>query len=311
MQHTLATPISCDGISLHQGEHVTLTLRPAPENHGITFKRTDIDNHAAATINAHYAQVVDTRLCTVLENGHGARISTVEHVMAALWGAGIDNAIVEVSGAEVPIMDGSADAFSFVIECAGVQAQHAARKMIVVDAPIIVQEGESIALLRPSSEGFSLSVDIAFDHAAIGEQHYVFDAEEMSFKQTLSRARTFGFLRDVEAMRRVGLARGGSLHNAVVLNDDGVMNEDGLRYHDECVRHKALDCLGDYFLSGHRLIAEARTSRPGHGINNKLIKALFANPQAWHYTDDAHQLYATPAFTQAMQDGQEVVSVYR
>ncbi len=295
MQHTLAQPISCDGISLHQGEHVTISLKPAPENHGIVFKRTDVNDLQASLVQAHYANVVDTRLCTVLENAYGVRVATVEHLMAALWGCGVDNAMVEIEGAEIPIMDGSSDSFTFMIECAGLRPQSEPRKIMVIDSPITVQDGDSIAMLQPSSDGFSIEVDIEFEHAAIGAQKYVFDAEEMSFKQSISRARTFGFLRDVEAMRKAGLARGGSLHNAIVIDDAGVMNEDGLRFHDEYVRHKALDCLGDYYLAGHHILGKARTSRPGHGINNKLIKALFANPKSWHFIDDAHKIYA-PSF---------------
>ena len=292
MQRTIAKSVSCDGISLHQGEHVTLWLHPASENYGIVFKRTDIKDAKACLVPAHYANVVDTRLCTVLENAYGVRISTVEHLMAALWGAKIDNVLVEIEGGEIPIMDGSADAFSFMLECAGVKTQNEVRQIIVVDSPIIVNDGDSIAMLQPShDDNFSLEIDIEFEHQAIGAQHYNFDAEEMSFKQSISRARTFGFLRDVEAMRKVGLARGGSLHNAIVINDEGVMNEDGLRFHDEYVRHKALDCLGDYYLAGYNIIAKVRTSRPGHGINNKLIRELFAQTNAWHFINDAHQQY--------------------
>ncbi len=303
MQHTLAQPISCDGISLHQGEHVTISLQPAPANHGIVFKRTDINDAQANLVKANYANVVDTRLCTVLENAHGVRVATIEHLMAALWGCGVDNALIEIEGAEIPIMDGSSDAFTFMIECAGLKSQQEPRKIIVIDAPIIVQDGDSIAMLQPSSEGFSIEVDIEFEHKAIGTQKYHFDAEEMSFKQSISRARTFGFLRDVEAMRKAGLARGGSLNNAIVINDEGVMNEDGLRFHDEYARHKALDCLGDYYLAGHNIIGKARTSKPGHGINNKLMKALFANPKSWHFVDDAHKIYA-PHFMASTSAGE-------
>jgi UDP-3-O-[3-hydroxymyristoyl] N-acetylglucosamine deacetylase len=293
MQHTVSKVFSCEGISLHQGQNVTVTIKPAPENHGIVFKRTDIADASKARVQAHYANVVDTRLCTVLENEYGVRVATVEHLMAALWGCGVDNALIEIDGAEVPIMDGSSDAFVFMIECAGIEQQSEPRRVILVNSPIIVHEGDSIAMLQPCADGFSIEVDINFGHHAIGEQRYHFEAEEMSFKQSVSRARTFGFLRDVEAMRSVGLARGGSLHNAIVIDDNGVMNEDGLRFADEYVRHKTLDCLGDYYLAGHHIIGKVRTSRPGHGINNKLMRALFENPKAWTYIDDAHKIYSS------------------
>jgi UDP-3-O-[3-hydroxymyristoyl] N-acetylglucosamine deacetylase len=286
MQQTLAAPVHCEGISLHQGAVVHLTIKPAPEYHGIWFKRTDVSDPTQAMVKADYRFVSDTRLCTVLENPYGVKVSTVEHLMAALWGCGVDNALIEIDGAEVPIMDGSSEPFVFLIECAGVAAQEAPRRIITVKTPIVVQEGTSTAIIQASDDdGFSLDVEIDFPHAAIGQQRYSFVASDMGFRQSISRARTFGFLKDVEALRSVGLARGGSLANAVVINDDGIMNEDGLRHHDEFARHKALDCIGDYFLAGHRLNAHAKVSRPGHAINNKLMKALFATPDAWHYSE--------------------------
>jgi UDP-3-O-[3-hydroxymyristoyl] N-acetylglucosamine deacetylase len=281
MQHTLAQPITCDGISLHQGAHVRMTLHPAPEHFGIWFKRTDIAHAEHALIKADVRHVTDTRLCTVLENAHGVRVSTVEHVMAALWGSGIDNVLIEIDGAEVPVMDGSSEPFMFLIECAGVVAQDAPRTMLRVLKSITVHEGGSSATIAPCEDGFMLDVDIAFAHHAIGVQRYSFDATETTFKQSLARARTFGFFHEVEAMRAAGLARGGSLHNAVVINEQGIMNQDGLRFHDECVRHKALDCIGDYFLTGVRFLAHVTTSRPGHSINNALMRALLAQPDAW------------------------------
>lgn len=281
MQHTLAQPIKCDGISLHQGAHVTMTLHPAPEHFGIWFKRTDIAKAEHALIKADVHNVVDTRLCTVLENAYGVRVSTVEHVMAALWGSGIDNVLIEIDGSEVPVMDGSSEPFMFLIECVGVVAQDAPRAMLKVLKTVTVRDGDSVATIAPCDDGFMLDVDIMFAHQAIGAQRYSFDATETTFKQSLSRARTFGFYHEVEAMRAAGLARGGSLHNAVVINEEGIMNHDGLRYHDECVRHKALDCIGDYFLTGMRFLAHVTTSRPGHNINNALMRALLAQSDAW------------------------------
>jgi UDP-3-O-[3-hydroxymyristoyl] N-acetylglucosamine deacetylase len=259
-----------------------------------------VSNANEAMVQADYRYVTDTRLCTVLENAYGVKVSTVEHLMAALWGCGVDNALIEIDGAEVPIMDGSSEPFVFLIECAGVVKQEASRRIITVKTPIVVQEGTSTAIIQASEEeGFSLDVEIDFPHAAIGQQRYHFASGDMSFRQSVSRARTFGFLKDVEALRSVGLARGGSLANAVVINDDGIMNEDGLRHHDEFVRPKALDCMGDFFLAGHRLNAHVKVSRPGHSINNKLMKALFANPEAWHFSETA-EMVVIPAHVAAV-----------
>ncbi len=285
MQQTLAASVHCEGISLHQGTTVHMTLSPAPENHGIWFKRTDIEDVAQAMVKADYRNVSDTRLCTVLENAYGVKVSTVEHLMAALWGCGVDNATIEIDGPEVPIMDGSSEPFVFLIECARVVEQDAPRRVVVIDAPIVVQIGTSVAILQPSEEGFSLDVEIDFPHEAIGRQRYTFASTEAGFRQSVARARTFGFLKDVEALRSIGLARGGSLANAVVIDDDGIMNEDGLRHPDECARHKALDCMGDFFLAGCHIQGHVKISRPGHAINNKLMKALFARTDCWHYAE--------------------------
>jgi UDP-3-O-[3-hydroxymyristoyl] N-acetylglucosamine deacetylase len=308
MQQTLAKPVQCNGISLHQGEHVRMTIKPAPDNYGICFKRTDISDGAQALVKADYRFVTDTRLCTVLENAYGVRVSTVEHLMAALWGCGVDNALIEIDGAEVPIMDGSSEPFVFLIECAGVVAQESPRRYITIDAPIVVQEGTSCAILQSGDEGFSLDVEIDFPHETIGQQHYHFASADMTFRQSVSRARTFGFLKDVEALRSVGLARGGSLSNAVVIDDNGIMNEDGLRHSDEFARHKALDCIGDFFLAGHRINGHVKISRPGHAINNKLIKALLARTDSWHFVDGmdtaipaAHIVSAAASATNARQ----------
>ncbi len=309
MQKTLAQAIECDGVSLHKGEHVRMVLKPAPENAGIRFKRVDVADGDSAIVSADYKNVTDTQLCTVLENAYGVRVSTVEHLMAALWGCGIDNALIEIDGSEVPIMDGSSEPFVFLIDCAGVEEQSAPRRMIKIDAPIMVEDGESCAILQPSDDGFSLDVDIDFNHDSIGKQHYHFDTSSMTFRQMLSRARTFGFYQDVEAMRAMGLAKGGSLHNAVVIDEDGVMNEDGFRYDDECVRHKALDCVGDYFLAEYRIIGAVKTSRPGHALNNKLMKALFMHPDAWHYVEEAEEVSVPAYMASVVQQPEAIVSI--
>lgn len=274
-QHTVAAEVSCIGVSLHSGDMVNMVLRPASPNTGIVFVRKDIageNNSVPATFDA----VTETTLGTTIANKHGVTVSTIEHLMAAIWGAGIDNLRIEMDGPEVPIMDGSADSFTFLLECAGRVQQRALRRVVEVLKEVRVEEGGSVAVLKPA-ENFVLEVEIAFNHKLIQTQKARYDFAETTFKQSLARARTFGFARDVEKMRSMGLALGGSLHNAIVVGEDDILNEGGLRYADEFVRHKALDCVGDYFLAGARLNAEVVTRRPGHGINNKLLRALFAD----------------------------------
>lgn len=255
---------------------VDMQILPAPENTGIIFVRRDVEE-GRNSVPATYDRVTETTLGTTIANEFGVTVSTIEHVMAALWGAGIDNALIEVDGPEVPIMDGSSEPFIFLIDCADRVEQNAAKRVIEVLKPITVQEKESTATLSPA-EGFVLDIAIDFPHKLINRQQAVYDFAITSFKQALCRARTFGFARDVEKMRSMGLALGGSLHNAIVLADDGILNEGGLRYNDEFVRHKALDCVGDYFLAGGMLQGNIETLRPGHGINNKLLRALFSDP---------------------------------
>ena len=274
-QHTVAAEVSCVGVSLHTGDMVNMTIRPAAANTGIVFVRTDMEQHNQ--VPARYDAVVETTLGTTISNKHGVTVSTIEHVMAALWGADIDNARIELDGAEVPIMDGSSEPFVFLLDCAGKVQQRAVRQHIEVLREVTVEEGASRATIAPH-EGFVLNVEIAFNHKLIASQKANYDFTRTSFKQSLARARTFGFARDVEKMRSMGLALGGSLHNAIVIGEDEILNEGGLRYADEFVRHKALDCVGDYFLSGAPIHGLVSTTRPGHGVNNKLLRALFADP---------------------------------
>jgi UDP-3-O-[3-hydroxymyristoyl] N-acetylglucosamine deacetylase len=273
-QHTVAAEVSCIGVSLHSGDMVNMVIRPAAANTGIVFVRKDIAQHNL--VPATFDAVVETTLGTTIANKHGVTVSTIEHLMAAIWGAGIDNARIELDGSEVPIMDGSSEPFTFLLECAGRVQQRASRRVIEVLKEVRVEEGKSVAVLSPA-EDFVLEVEIAFNHNLIGSQKARYDFAETTFKQSLARARTFGFERDVEKMRSMGLALGGSLHNAIVVGEDEILNEGGLRYADEFVRHKALDCVGDYFLAGAMIKGEVATSRPGHGINNKLLRALFAD----------------------------------
>ncbi len=295
-QTTLAGSVTCSGIGVHSGETVVLTLHPAEADTGIQFVRMDVPEDKSV-VRAFYLDVTDTMLGTTITNAHGVSVSTIEHLMAALWGMGVDNAIVTLTGPEVPIMDGSSEPFVFLIECAGVKTLSSHRDTLEVLKKVSIQEGSSTATIRPY-DGFALDISIEFPHAAIPRQRAVYNFSDQDFRHTLSRARTFGFARDVEMLRARGLARGGSLDNAVVISDEGILNEGGLRYNDEFIRHKALDCVGDFFLTGMRIRGAVTTSRPGHGINNKLLRALLADRSAWRLV--------TRAFVQPSMAAQHV-----
>ena len=280
-QRTLKSPINCSGIALHSGDKVSMTLNPCEANSGIVFMRTDIAS-GGAEIPARWEQVVDTRMCTTIGNENGVRISTVEHLMAAFAGCGIDNAVVDIDGPEVPIMDGSAAPFVFLIECAGVVEQDQPRRIIRVLKTVSVEDGDSRASLMPGAH-CSLDVEIDFDCKAVSRQALSVGLVNGSFCKELARARTFGFLHEVEQLRAAGLAKGGSLDNAIVVSGDKVLNEDGLRYDDEFVRHKILDVVGDLYLAGGAVIGRFAGVRTGHTLNNALLQALFAADDAWCY----------------------------
>ena len=279
MQKTLRGVAQCTGVGVHSGEKATLRILPAEPDTGIVFIRTDLKN-GARTIPARWDHVVETQLCTVIGNAGGGKVATIEHLMAALRAAEIDNAMIEVDGPEVPVMDGSADSFVFLIEMAGVTTQNALRREIVVLKPIEVTLGGKNVSLTPSDET-SFSVDISFDKKLIQNQHYDFTLSRVGFKSEISRARTFGFYEDVEKMLKLGFMRGGSLENAVVIKDEVVMNEGGLRYADEFVRHKLLDAIGDLSLAGAPIRGHFSGYCTGHAMNNKLLHALFADQSAW------------------------------
>lgn len=286
-QTTLGNKVSCSGIGLHSGSQVNMTIYPANADTGIVFKRLDVPSDVAA-IPAQYDLVCETRLGTTLRNRHGIAVATVEHLMAALWGVGIDNAVVELDGPEVPIMDGSSEPFVFMLECAGVVPLAAPRKVLRVLKTVEVRDGESVARVQPNvegDEGCTLGIEIEFNSPLIRQQSSQYDFREVTFKQTLSRARTFGFEHEVAALRTMGLALGGSLDNAIVVGKDAILNHEGLRYSDEFVRHKALDCLGDLYLAGCRIDARFEFLRPGHAINNKLLRSLFADENAFVMTE--------------------------
>lgn len=287
-QQTLKTEIDCTGIGLHSGLPVTMTLRPAPVGTGIVFRRLDLlrggASEDAATIPALWDRVVDTRLCTMIGNDHGATVGTVEHVMSALRGCGIDNLVIDLNGAEVPIMDGSADPFVFLIDCAGITRQAAPRRVIRVLRTVSISDGDKLATLAPA-EHSSFAFEIDFASAAVRHQQKFVHLDRGSFKADVARARTFGFLQEVEMMRNAGLARGGSLDNAVVIDGDRVVNEGGLRYSDEFVRHKILDAVGDLYMAGAPIIGHYSGIKSGHALNNKLLRALFADEEAYVIED--------------------------
>ncbi|MCP5361638.1 MAG: UDP-3-O-acyl-N-acetylglucosamine deacetylase [Hyphomicrobiales bacterium] len=278
-QHTVANRVTCRGVGLHSGEEVSLSILPAVENTGILFRRVDISG-PEQYVPANYLNVVNTQLGTTLANDKGVSIATTEHLMAALWGCNIDNAIVELSGPEVPIMDGSSEPFVFLIECSGTHKQEVPRRIIEVLKTISVEEDDKRAVITPADD-FTVTMEIDFENALIAKQHCVFHSSDVSFKTDLCRARTFGFEHEVSHLRAQGLARGGSLENAVVVSGDKVLNKEGLRYSNEFVRHKVLDCIGDFYLIGGLLKGHFTGFRSGHALNNKLLRAFFADRDAW------------------------------
>lgn len=282
-QTTLRQRVQCSGIGLHSGKPVSLALNPAAAGTGIQFLRTDLSGEAA-WIEARWDHVVDTRLCTVIGNSHGAHIGTIEHLMAALAAAGVDNAIVELDAAEPPAMDGSSAPFMFLIECAGVVAVRAPRAMLHIRKPVRVSDGDKFAALEPCAYP-EMDVEIVFENPLIGQQRTHMALSGMRFKGELSRARTFGFAHEVEYMRQNGLALGGSLDNAVVVDGDTVLNPGGLRYHDEFVRHKALDAVGDLYLAGGPIVGRYVGYQAGHKLNNLVLRALFADASAYEWVD--------------------------
>ena len=278
-QRTLKNVIRATGVGLHTGGKVRLTLRPAEPDTGIVFRRVDLQQ--PVEISACPKNVGDTSLSTTLVKGD-VRISTVEHLLSAFAGLGIDNAFVDVSAPEVPIMDGSAGPFVFLIQSAGVEEQNRPKRFIRIKRRVTVKDGDRCAVFEPFC-GFKVDFSIDFDHPAFMSrvQAASVDFSTTSFVKEISRARTFGFLRDVEALRQKNLALGGSMDNAVVVDDYRVLNEEGLRYEDEFVKHKILDAIGDLYLLGHSLIGAFRGHKSGHALNNRLLRALMAEETAW------------------------------
>ena len=276
-QRTLKNVVRATGVGLHSGDTVYLTLRPAPENHGIQFKRVDLD--PPVLIRANADSVSQTTLSTCLSSPDGVQVSTVEHLLSALSGMGIDNALVECNAPELPIMDGSASPFVFLIQSAGVREQTAPREYIRITHIVEVEHEGKVARLEPFN-GFLISFAIDFDHPVVdqGECKTVVDIDEASFVREVSRARTFGFMRDLDYLKANNLARGGSMANAIVVGEDRILNDDGLRQNDEFVKHKVLDALGDLYLAGRPIIGHYSGNRSGHALNNKLLRQLFLDP---------------------------------
>jgi len=278
-QRTLKNVIRATGVGLHTGKKIFLTLRPAPANAGIIFRRVDLDD--PVEIEAKPDNVGDTMLSTSLMKGD-VKISTVEHLLSALAGFGIDNAYIDLSSDEVPIMDGSAGPFVFLIQSAGVEEQNAAKRFMRIKEKVRVEDGDKWAMFEPF-EGFKVGFTIEFDHPMFHEDNCKaeIDFSTTSYVKEVSRARTFGFMREVELLRENNLALGGSLDNAVVVDDYRILNEDGLRYEDECVKHKILDAIGDLYLLGHSLIGSFTGFKSGHALNNRLLRELLARESAW------------------------------
>lgn len=299
-QRTLKKVFSTVGIGLHSGRKVRLTLRPAPPDTGLVFTRIDLKPPVA--IKAEPERVNDTRMATTLDKD-GARIATIEHLMSALSGLAIDNCYIDVDAPEIPIMDGSGSTFVFLIRAAGIEEQDAPRKFVRVKKNVSIHVGDKWASLEPY-DGYKLSFAIDFGHPAIDEtaQFVEVDFNKENYIESVSHARTFGFVNDLEMLWGMGLAQGGTLDNAIVLDDFHVLNPDGLRSQDEFAKHKLLDAMGDLYVLGHPLVAHYRAFKSGHKINNKLLRALLANPENWEFVEYQDERTAPKAFTEAVKE---------
>ncbi|KMN82546.1 MULTISPECIES: UDP-3-O-acyl-N-acetylglucosamine deacetylase [Chromobacterium] len=295
LQRTLKQAISATGVGLHSGERVKLTLLPAAPDTGIVFRRTDLPE--PVEVKADPSLVNDTRLSSTLVTDAGVRVGTIEHLMSALAGFGIDNLVIEVTAAEIPIMDGSAAPFIYLLQTAGVAEQHARKRFIRVTKTVEVEERGVWVKLEPH-DGFKVTLSIDFNHPAfnLAPQTVAVDFARHSYTDEISRARTFGFMHEVEYMRNHGLGRGGSLDNAIVIDDEYVLNPEGLRFPDEFVRHKILDAIGDLYIIGHPLIAAFSGHKSGHAMNNKLLRKLLETPDAWEYVSYDDPLDAPSSF---------------
>lgn len=276
-QRTIENEIRCSGVGIHSGDIIHMSIMPADVNTGIVFVRSDLSCNNV--IPALFNYVVDTTMCTAIANESGVSVLTIEHLMSALWGCGIDNAIIQVSGKEVPIMDGSSSFFVELLQSQKIVEQLAQRKIVKITDIIHVMHGDKSITLEPSTS-FSVDFTIDFADSCIGKQSYVF-TENQDFGDNISKARTFGFVEELDYLTQNGLAKGASLENAVAVGKDGVLNEEGLRYTDEFVRHKVLDCIGDLYLAGARIEGKVKAVQSGHALNNLLLKKLFSTQGAY------------------------------
>ena len=281
-QHTLREAVTVEGVALHSGVAVSLTIQPAAIHHGIVFKRIDVKNHHAV-IPAKWNLVSDTRLCTTITNKQGISVSTIEHLMAAFSGCGIDNVTIEVNGPEVPIMDGSSEPFVSIFQTCGVVEQNAARQVLKILKPIEILGDSGECIILSPAEEFSIDFEIDFNSMAIKEKSLDISLVNGTFNHVISGARTFGFLEDVDKMRAAGLGLGGSLDNVVVVDGSNILNAGGLRYNDEFVRHKILDCVGDVYLAGGPIMGRIKAFKTGHYFNNKLLRQLCSDEEAWKW----------------------------
>lgn len=299
-QRTLKSLTKAVGVGLHSGQRVELTLRPAPPDTGIVFRRVDLPDPVEIPVNA--GAVSDTRMASTISNG-GVKVQTIEHIMSAAAGLGLDNLYVDITAEEVPILDGSSASFVYLLQSAGIAMQKAPKRFIRLKQPVEVREGEGRTLkwarLDPF-HGYKLAFEIEFDHPAVNSsgQRVEFDMGSGRYAREIARARTFGFTRDVEMMRSHGLALGGGLDNAIVMDDVKVLNADGLRYQDEFVKHKILDAIGDLYIIGKPLLAAYSAFRSGHALNNLLLRALLAQPEAYEVVSFEHEREAPSGFAQ-------------
>jgi UDP-3-O-[3-hydroxymyristoyl] N-acetylglucosamine deacetylase len=296
-QTTLRAPVTLTGIGVHSGAPATICLKPSSANSGIVFLRQGLEDAPAQLIHAKHTKVSATELCTVIGDRASASVATIEHLMSACAGLGLDNVLVEIDGPEMPIMDGSAAEFVAAIEATGLVGLSSPRRYLRILQPVRVEHGRAFAELLPAKTGFRLDVEIDFDTTVIGRQRKVFDLEASAYSQEISRARTFGFMRDVEQLWKAGFALGASLDNTVAVGDDKVINPEGLRYGDEFVRHKVLDAIGDLALAGYPIIGEFRSYCGGHRMNVRILEALFAD-RANYAIVEAEPVYAAPRAVQ-------------
>jgi UDP-3-O-[3-hydroxymyristoyl] N-acetylglucosamine deacetylase len=296
-QRTLKEIVTTVGVGLHSGRKVSLTLRPAAANTGVIYRRTDVN--PPVDFPADPLSVRDTMLCTALVNDEGVRISTVEHLNAALAGMGIDNIIIEVDAPEIPIMDGSASPFVYLLQQAGIEVQNAPKRFIRIKKPVRFEDGDKWAELLPY-DGFRMDFEIEFNHPAIDsdEQRLQFDFSSQGFIKDISRARTFGFMRDIEHLQSQNLVLGGSFDNAIVLDEYRILNEEGLRFENEFVTHKVLDAIGDLYMAGHAIVGEFRAFKSGHGLNNQLLRAVLADQEAWEWATFEEEAGSPVAFAE-------------